>query len=190
MSNRLQKLLFNLSTVAPLGFILVLVYWTQQNVPPIIDSDVGKIVVLRQHTFLIILAFACLYWSFYGTFFIRECKKKLERVHIAVDSISNCDGWAISIFVTYVLPLASFVFDDYNQLISVGVLLLLVIIAALSNAVLPSPLLIIKGYHFYSVTNVDGGGEFFLISKRRRINNRKTVKKVVCAFDYLMIEMR
>ena len=190
MANRLQKLLFNLSTVAPMGVVLVLVYWVQQNVPPIIDSATGKITVQRQHLLLITIAAVCSCWALYGTYFIKKCKQRLERVHIAVDSVSNGDGWAIGIFVTYALPLASFVFDDYNQLISIGALLLLVIIAALSSAVLPSPLLIIKGYHFYKITNVDGGGEFCLISKRPRINNRKTVGKVVCAFDYLMIEMR
>ena len=145
MANRMQKLLFNISTVSPMGFILACVYWVQQNVPQIVDEVTGKVVLQKQHYFLLFFLVFCFCWSFYGNFFIKKSKQKLERVPIAIDSVSCSDGWAIGIFVAYAVPLASFVFEDYNQLITICIMSVLLIIATLSNAVLPSPLLIIKG---------------------------------------------
>lgn len=52
MANRFQKFLFNLSTMFPLVFILALVYWIEQEVPPLINGENGELQLVPQSIFL------------------------------------------------------------------------------------------------------------------------------------------
>ena len=63
MANRMQKLIFNISTVSPMGFILACVYWVQQNVPQIVDEVTGKVVLQKQHYFLLFFFYALLHFA-------------------------------------------------------------------------------------------------------------------------------
>lgn len=90
--------------------------------------------------------------------------------------------------LSYALPTAGVVFEDLNLYISVIVILFWLLFLALSNTILPNPLLMLLGYHFYKITTVDGSSDVILLSKRKSIQNRNTVKTVITAFHYLTIE--
>lgn len=59
---------------------------------------------------------------------------------------------------------------------------------AISNTILPNPLLMLQGYHFYKIATIDGSSDIFLLSKRKSIQNRNVVNTVMTAFHYLAIE--
>lgn len=190
VANRFQRFLFNLSTLSPLGMIFVVVCWIQLNVPPLIEADTGNLHIQTEHIILLGAGLIFVLFSFWGISFVTRCKKRLETVTISAESASCNDAWAFVVVISYALPLAGFVIEEYNWWIVSGILLLLSIILWVSSIVLPSPLLLLFGYHFYKVTNVDGGGECIMLSSRKSINNSKTIRKVICAFDYFLIERR
>lgn len=187
MANRFQKLLFNLSTMSPLVFIYTIVYWVEKGI--VIFSQETKRIQFNLTTFLLIaLLIVSALFSFYSVWFVRYCRKKIERVPISIDSILSNDNWVIAVIVSYALPAVSFVFEDIN--INIGIFIILIGIAflALSNVIFPNPFLMIRGYHFYKITTIDGSSDICLLSKRKSINNRNIVNTVMVAFDYLAIE--
>jgi len=175
--------------MSPLIVVLTVVCWLQLDLPPLFDEDHLKFQIQVHQAVLLAIGLLFLALSLYGSFFLNKCKKRLERVPIAVSSASCNDTWAIVVLITYVLPIASFALKDFNPWIAGSVILILLAVTVFSSAVFPSPLLILKGYHFFKLTNINGGGEYCLLTKRASISNSKSVNKVVCAFDYLMIEV-
>lgn len=190
MANRFQKFLFNLSTMSPLVFVLVLVYWIEQDVPLLINGEDGKLQLVPQSIFLVIIMLVSALFSLYSLFFIRTCRRLLEPLPIAIDTIASNDAWVIAVLLSYVLPAASFVFEDSNLYISGVIIVVLLLVLAISNVIFPNPLLMLGKYHFYKITNVDGSGEICLLSTRAGIVNRNAVSEAICAFDYLAIEER
>lgn len=188
MANKLQKFLFNLSTMSPLIIILALVYWIEENIPFFVHKESEPLQIdFRSICLSLIIIFALLF-SFYSLLVVKICRKKFERIPISIDSISSNDGWVVAVIIAYALPTASFVFKENNLFISGILIMLLLITLACSNVVYPNPLLMLSKYHFYKIINVDGGGEISLLSKRASIVNRDSVTEVICAFDYLAIE--
>lgn len=190
MANKIQKLLFNLSTMSPLVFILALVYWIEQDVPPLIHEETGKLQLMPQSISLAIIMFVSVFFSLYSLFFVRTCKRCLEPLPIAIDTVSSNDAWVIAVLLSYALPTASFVFENSNLHITGAIIVVMLLVLAISNVIFPNPLLMLGGYHFYKITNVDGGGEICLLSTRAGIVNRDSVSEIICAFDYLAIEER
>lgn len=127
-------------------------------------------------------------FAFYSIWFVNACYKKLERIPIGVDSIVPHDTWVIVVLLSYALPAAGVVFKDLNLYISIVIILFWVLFLALSNTILPNPLLMLQGYHFYKITTIDGSSDIFLLSKRKSIQNRNAVNTVMTAFHYLAIE--
>ena len=187
MANKLQKLLFNLSTMSPLVMIFAIVYWLEKDVR-IFSKQENKIQINIVAIVLITIIFISVVYSFYSIWFIKECYKKLERIPIGVENIVPNDNWVIAVLLSYVLPAAGIVFKDINIYISIAVILFWVIFLALSNTILPNPLLMLRGFHFYKITTVDGSSDIFLLSKRKSIQNRNIVNTVMIAFNYLAIE--
>lgn len=190
MANCFQKFIFNLSTMSPCAFLLVITTWIQMDIPPIIDLTTKKIQMSAIQCFLILTLALLFCLSFYSAFFINKCKKRMEIVRISVAEIAEYDTWGIAVVLSYVAPIAGIAVKDYSLWITIVVLLLLLSITAISNVVIPSPLLFIKGYHFYKFKNTDGGGEYTFISKKTSINSGKSVKEAICAFEYMFIEPR
>lgn len=188
MANRFQKFLFNLSTMFPLVFILALVYWIEQEVPPLINGENGELQLVPQSIFLMSIMLVSVFFSLYSLFFVRICRRRLEPIPIAIDTIVSNDAWVIAVLLSYVLPAASFVFTDNNLYIAGAIIVVLLLVLAISNVIFPNPLLMLEKYHFYKITNVDGGGEICLLSTRAGIVNRDSVSEIICAFDYLAIE--
>lgn len=190
MANKFQKFLFNLSTMSPLVFIPALVYWIEQDVPPLINGETEKLQLVPQSISLVIIMLVSVFFSLYSLFFVRACRRYLEPIPIAIDTISSNDAWVVAVILSYALPAASFVFEDNNLHITGAIVVILLLILAISNVIFPNPLLMLGKYHFYKITNVDGGGEICLLSMRASIVNRDSVLKIICAFDYLAIEER
>lgn len=187
MANKIQKLLFNLSTLSPLLLIFAIVYWLEKDIR-VFSVQENKIQISIIAIALIVIIFISAAFSFYSILFVKACHKRLERVPIGVDSIVPNDNWVIVVLLTYALPAASIVFKDINMFISVIVILFWLLLLALSNTILPNPLLMLQGYHFYKMTTIDGSSDIFLLSKRKSVQNRNTVNKVMIAFHYLAIE--
>lgn len=190
MANKIQKFLFNLSTMSPLAFILALVYWIEGDVQPLFNGEAGKFQLVPQAMFLVIIMLVSILLALYSVFFVRICKRCLEPIPIAIDTISSNDVWIIAVLLSYALPAASFVFGDSNLYITGAIIAVMLLVLAVSNAIFPNPLLMLGKYHFYKITNVDGSGEICLLSTRTGIVNRNSISEVICAFDYLAIEVR
>lgn len=187
MANKLQKLLFNLSTMSPLIVIFTIVYWLEQDIS-IVSRQEGKTHLNIVAVVLVIIAFASISFSTYGLWFVKACNKKLERIPIGIDGIVPHDVWVIAVLLSYVLPTAGVVFKDLNPCSHIVVILFGLLFLALSNTILPNPLLMLRGYHFYKITTIDGSGDIILLSKRKDIQNRNAVKTAMIAFHYMAIE--
>lgn len=187
MANKLQKLLFNLSTMSPLVLIFAIVYWLEKDIKVFSEQE-NTIQINIAAIALIIIMLISISFAFYSTWFVKACHKKLERIPIGIDSIVPHDTWVIVVLLSYALPAAGVVFKDLNLYISIVVILFWVLFLAISNTILPNPLLMLQGYHFYKITTIDGSSDIFLLSKRKSIQNRNAVNTVMTAFHYLAIE--
>lgn len=187
MANKAQKLLFNLSTMSPLVLIFAIVYWLEKDVKLFSEQE-DKIQINVIAVALIMIISISVAFSFYSSWFVRACNKKLERIPIGVDGVVPNDTWVIVVLLSYALPAAGVVFKELNIYISIVVILLLILFLALSNTILPNPILMLQGYHFYKITTVDGSSDIILLSRRKSIQNRSAVNTVMIAFHYLAIE--
>lgn len=187
MANKLQKLLFNLSTMSPLVLIFTIVYWLEKDVKMFSEQE-NKTQINIAAVALMIIILTTIFFAFYSVWFVNACHKKLERIPIGIDSIVPYDTWVIVVLLSYALPAAGVVFKDLNLYISIVVILFWVLFLALSNTILPNPLLMLQGYHFYKIATIDGSSDIFLLSKRKSIQNRNVVNTVMTAFHYLAIE--
>lgn len=187
MANKAQKLLFNLSTMSPLVLIFAIVYWLEKDVKLFSEQE-DKIQINVTAVALIMIISISVAFSFYSSWFVRACNKKLERIPIGVDGVVPNDTWVIVVLLSYALPAAGVVFKELNIYISIVVILLWILFLALSNTILPNPILMLQGYHFYKITTVDGSSDIILLSRRKSIQNRSAVNTVMIAFHYLAIE--
>lgn len=187
MANKLQKLLFNLSTMSPLVLIFTIVYWLEKDVKMFSEQE-NKTQINIAAVALMIIILTTIFFAFYSVWLVNACHKKLERIPIGIDSIVPHDTWVIVVLLSYALPAAGVVFKDLNLYISIVVILFWVLFLALSNTILPNPLLMLQGYHFYKIATIDGSSDIFLLSKRKSIQNRNVVNTVMTAFHYLAIE--
>ena len=187
MANKLQKLLFNLSTMSPLALIFAIAYWIENDIEVLIMKS-NKVHINYVSVILIAIISVSIIFSFYSSFFVKLCHKKLERMSIAVDNIVPHDSWVIVVLLSYALPAAGIVFKDINMYLSIIIILFWILFLALSNTIIPNPLLMIQGYHFYKISTVDGSSDICLLSTRKGIHNRKAISTVMIAFDYLAME--
>ncbi len=172
MGNNIQKFIYNLSAVSPICFIFSIVWLIQKrtwNIP---------VIFIISGIFIIFIFFK----SFnYGL-------KNLAPISITPSDISPNDGWIIIYIISYIVPIASIVVDEWNPIISGIIASMIAIIAPFINSAIPNPLLFIKKYHFYSVSGEHGISGYVLISKKKYRNKRelKTVKRM---FDFLLLDV-
>lgn len=188
MANKVQKFAFNLSTLSPILFFYAIVWWLQMGMNSIIVEN-GKINVTPAMVVVTTMGIIGVLYSFYSCAFVKICRDKLERVTVKATSVEPCDTRVIGVVVTYILPFATFVIKDLDLrvLAICGMIILLLVCCA--NTVIVNPLLMIRGYHFYELSNIDGGNGFSLISRHEKIGNAQLITSVICAFDYLLIDV-
>ena len=110
MPTILQRLIYNLSAMAPLCFIFALLwYWQKKTMDiPCIVMCIGVALVI-----LFMISFS------YG-------KRHLAPIIIRTNDIAPYDSWVIMYIITYMFPFASLVIKDFNLIICVIVALSLI----------------------------------------------------------------
>lgn len=175
MGNGLQRFIYNLSAAAPLGFIFAFVwYWQEKTIYiPCISICIGSLLII-----LFMISFA------YG-------KRYLAPIIIRTSNISPYDGWIILYIITYLFPFSSLAIKDFNMVICIGIIAVLIVAAQYVNTAIPNPILFVQGYHFYQISAEHGISSGVLISKRklRKAKDVKTVNRIV-HFLFLDTERR
>lgn len=174
MGNLLQKVLFSISTAAPVLMCTGIVVWLQES----------------NFTFAIILMLVGIIFSLYSLLFVIICKVKVAITTASISELAPNDKWAIAYLVSYITPFASITIKDFNSVVICTIVFIIVFFLSLSNCSRPNPLLIIFGYHFYSGQHEGGTTDYCIISKRKGIHNPKSIREVYNVFDYFLIEKR
>lgn len=171
MGNKFQKLLYNLSAAAPVCFVFSIVWLIQKKTwqLPVVCVAIAIAIILL------------FYKSFeYGL-------KNLSPIPIRTADISPNDNWIVIYILTYLLPFASIVIDDFNLIVCSAIALLIAIVAPFINSAIPNPLLFIKKYHFYQVGGEHGISGYILIT-RKKYRSKQELKTVNRMFDFLLLD--
>ena len=171
MANGLQKLIYNMSVASPLLIVFAFVWYIQKKnwTIPIICVVVAIVLIL------------CMLKSFsYG-------KKHLAPIQIRTNDIAPSDGWIVVYIITYILPFASMIIDDFNLIVGFVVAATIAVIAAHVNTAIPNPILFCQRYHFYSVGAENGISGYVLIS-RRKLRKKQDLKAVNRVFEFLLLD--
>jgi len=117
-------------------------------------------------------------------------KKNCSIKSINVTSIYSKDLWLVAYVIAYLFPFANMVMSDFHIVLLVVVVLMLGLVIVPSIMALPNILLFVVGYHFYEIGTETGVSDYLLISKRRRIRNRKDIRRVTRVFEKLLIDAK
>lgn len=171
MANRLQKFIYNTSAAAPI-FASFGVVWYMQQKTWLVPLICGAICILLTIAFAISFS--------YGI-------KHLECISIRTSDITPNDGWLIVYILTYLLPFASMVIDDFDLLVLGIMAIITALLSPWVNSAIPNPFLFLKHYHFYQVNSEHGISGYVLISKRilRKSQDLKLVNRM---FDFLLLD--
>lgn len=171
MANNLQKLIYNLSAIAPLFLIFAILWYIQKQ------TQLISILCICGCIFLIL--------CFEASFFY--AKKHVAPIIIRVTDVSSHDGWVLAYIFSYMLPFASMAIKDFDIIICGIIAAVFIFIIPFINSVIPNPLLVFSKYHFYQISTETGISGYLLISKRklRKAKDVKTIKRV---FDFLLID--
>lgn len=171
MANGFQKFIYNLSVVSPIFIVFALVWYIQKKSWYVSIVCIGVAIIL-------ILS---MLWSFsYG-------KKHLAPIQIRTNEISPSDGWLVVYVLTYMLPFANMVIDDFNIYVCSLIAIIIALITAHVNTAIPNPVLFCLGYHFYSVGAENGISGYVLISKRK-LRSKRALKKVNRFFEFVLLD--
>jgi hypothetical protein len=141
----------------------------------------------QNYRFAAIAAFACLLLGTLALQIIKIAGKRLEILPISIQKVKSADKEVIGFFVAYALPLLfkSHASADIEAwFLAVGMLIFVLIT---THSLQVNPVLGAFGYHFYEAETKDGI-TFLLISKRK-INNVKSIGKVVQLSEYGVLEV-
>ena len=189
MANWLQRMLFNLSTASPISSFICVVWWIQHGSEELL-MEAGKYHITAKAIIVSIIGIFGLVYAFYSVLIVKVSIKKLEIVPISVSSVKSTDKKAIAAVITYISPFSNILLKDYDFWISLSIIVIAILFVLLSNTVWPNPILILLGYHFYEISNVNGSEELLLVSTRKTIQNVKTINKVITLWNYFMIEVK
>ena len=189
MANRTQRFLFNLSTISPIAFFFSVVWWIQYGSNEL-TIEAGRIHLTIKAIAISAIGLLGLVYAFHSVLIVKVSKRKLEIVPISVSTVKSKDTLSICAIITYILPFSNLVLADYSILLTISIIGVALVFLLLSNAVWPNPVLMLWGFHFYEISNVNGSEELPMISTRKSIQDAKTIKKVNTIWDYFVIEVR
>lgn len=171
MANCLQKFIYNASAAAPICVSFGAV-WYMQKKTWTIPLICGSVCIL------LIIAFAI---SFsYGA-------KHLAPISIRTSDVTPNDSWLVVYVLTYLLPFASMVIDDFDLIVLGIIAAIIALLAPLVNSAIPNPFLFLKCYHFYQVNGENGISGYVLISKRI-LRKKQDLRLVNQMFDFLLLD--
>ena len=189
MANKLQRMLFNLSTFSPIAFFFSIVWWIQYGYKEIVTED-GKVQLTAKLIVVSVVGIVGLLYAFFSIIIVRIGSKKLAIVPISVSSVDLNDKYSVVAIISYILPFSNLVLADYNTWLSLSIICVALLFIFISNVVWPSPILMLCGYHFYEVSTANGSNGLSMISKRKSIQDANSIKKVIILWDYFMIEVK
>lgn len=187
MANKLQKFLFNLSTVSPLVICMAIVWWLQCGKDEMMPNN-STVHLTAKAIIISVVGIVGLMFSLYSVILVK-LSRQAETVSINAASVKTKDGWIIGAIAAYLLPFACCAFEDFDLWFLSLVAIVALVVFLRTNTVLPNPVLILCGYHFYEISNDNGSEELPLISKRKSIQDAKSIKRVITLWDYFMIEV-
>ena len=154
-----------------------------------ISISIAYIFATKDHNYQLaaVAAFSCVLLGGLALQIIKLAGNKLEILPISIQKVKSADKEVIGFFVAYALPLlfkgqASADIDAW--ILAVG---MLVFVLITTHSLQVNPVLGAFGYHFYEAETKDGI-TFLLISKRK-INNVKSIGKVVQLSEYGVLEI-
>ena len=171
MANTLQKIIYNLSAISPLCFIIAVIWYAQKHtlIVPAVCMGIGIVLIL------------CLAVS------LSYAKKHLAPIIINVTNISPHDVWVVVYFVFYMIPCASIVIEDFNIVIYGIFVAIFVVIVSFTNLAIPNPVLMWRGYHFYKISAGNGISGYLFVTNRQ-IRKAKDITTIKRFSDFLLID--
>lgn len=169
--NTLSKIIYHISTVIPLLCTFALTWY------------------IRKGDYIIPLAVICI-GIFIGSLFILMFiygKKHLAPTTIRVSDISPSDSWMIGYIISYILPFANVVLEDFNLILCVVIAIIVLSLLPFMNTAIPNPMLIFYRYHFYQVSAENGVSGYLLLSKRK-LRKKQDVTCVGRMFEFILLD--
>lgn len=171
MPNFLQKWIYNLSSAAPLCLIFAFVWWTDKQtwIVPLVFIGLSVALII---SFEVSFAYS---------------KRNLPPISIRIEEVSPHDAWIVAYLISYAVPFASLMIDDFNVGLSCAIALVIILIAPFVNSAVPNPLLFVRGFHFYQVKAKNGVSGYVLISKRK-IRKATEIRHTQRVFEFLLLD--
>jgi hypothetical protein len=168
MPNLLTRLMLFLSSYAPLFMIIAMRAWN--------DNRRVAIGCLATSALSLLVLFL----------FLRAAQS-IAASKISIASVKSRDGDVMSYIVTYLLPFLAVKLGDPKDVMSLGLLLLVVgLLYVNSNMIYTNPALNIAGYHIFEVEDGDGKVSA-LLCKRSYVRNGSELH-VISIGDYVLLE--
>lgn len=171
MANKLQKFIYNLSAVAPMGIVFSALLYAEKgkSLLCLVGGCVSLIIIIYEFVFIFL------------------SKKRFPPIIQGFKDVSNNDKLVISYVITYLLPFSSLVVDSINWKLIFPICFVAALIMAFSNFTIPNPMLFLAGYHFYSAKTDNGAQSIVIISKRADYRSADEIKKCRRIFEDLVV---
>lgn len=126
--------------------------------------------------------------SLFGTLIYIRHVQRMNGIQISVGIIRRQDSETMSYIASYVVPFAATALDNFEQVIALGIFLIVLCIVYVNTSMIHiNPLLSVLGYNLFEIEDRDGNTQF-LISKRR-VRRGETINVIDIA-DGIFMEKR
>ena len=113
--------------------------------------------------------------------------RRLNSIHIKIESVTRRDGEAMTYIVSYLLPFIALPSGDTASFVSLGIFLFVLFVLYMNSDMMHiNPMLNLSGWHIYEITLPDGETRA-LVSHRRARKGRET--KVIQMGDDILLEV-
>ncbi len=176
MANKLQKIIYVLSSFSPVLITFDIVWWWQGG-HKLQTVNITQILILG----IAVAAIIALFISF------RFARGALAIETVQLNGFVSTDMWVLAYIGTYILPFGSLLISDFHIKILAVIILILLIVVSIANIKLPNPLLMMKGYHFFNV-GVEGAASDYVFISRRKLQGPDNVHYVKQLFNFILID--
>lgn len=170
MANRLQKLLYFLSSESPVLIFIAILWYVQKK-----EWQVSIILVIQAIVIdiLFVISFN------YG-------RRKIPVIPVMATEIANAEGPLIGYVLSYLLPFGTMTLEDYYLPILVVAIFILELVLTFTDFMSPHPLLFIAGYHFYKI-GIEGASKEYYLASKKTLRKPGDVTVVQRVFEFLLI---
>ena len=132
------------------------------------------------------LAFACAVLVIVCEDLLHIARTRVQSKSFHAAAVEAIDGEVFGFVLVYLLPLVTRDLDDYNWVVWVLIALFFCLVVAIGQGYHINPLLIIRKYHFYRVTEVEGIPHILIT--RRRIYKARAELTVARLADFVLLD--